>query len=47
MTLRHLSKKSGVPELKPDQYELGKSEITLEHLLKVACVLRVRLVSLF
>jgi transcriptional regulator with XRE-family HTH domain len=47
MTLRKLSKKSGVPEHRIDQYELGKNEITLDHLLKIACVLRVRLTSLF
>lgn len=38
MTLRKLSRLSGVPEHKLDQYELGKNEIRLEELLKVACV---------
>jgi transcriptional regulator with XRE-family HTH domain len=47
MTLRYLSKKSGVPEFLLDQYELGKNQIGLGDLLKIACVLKVRLTSLF
>lgn len=39
MTLRKLSRLSGVPEHKLDQYELGKNEIGLEELVRVACVL--------
>jgi transcriptional regulator with XRE-family HTH domain len=47
MTLRYLARKSGVPEHKLDQYEIGKNEIGLDDLLKIACVLKVRLTSLF
>lgn len=41
MTLRYLSKKSGVREDKIDQFELGKNGISLEAMLRVACVLEV------
>lgn len=46
MTLRYLSRKSGVPENKIDQYELGKNDIVLEHILKLACVLKIEIQSL-
>jgi len=39
MPLKKLAKLSGVPEHLLDHYELGKNEIALEHLLRVACVL--------
>ena len=41
MTLRKLSRLSGIPEFKLDHYELGKNEIRLDELLKIACVLGV------
>jgi transcriptional regulator with XRE-family HTH domain len=42
MTLKKLSHLSGVPEDKLDQYELGKNEIRLDQLLKIACSLEMR-----
>lgn len=41
MTLRYLSKKSGVPELRIDHYELGKNNLDFVHLVKIACTLEV------
>jgi len=41
MPLRKLARLSGVPELLLDHYELGKNEIRLDELLKIACVLEV------
>jgi transcriptional regulator with XRE-family HTH domain len=46
MTLRTLSKKSDVPEYLIDQYELGKNQIGLEQLLRIACVLGIKAESL-
>jgi len=39
MPLKKLARASGVPEEKLDQYELGKSEITLQDLLRIACAI--------
>ncbi len=39
MPLHKLARLSGVNERLLDQYELGKGEITLHHLLKIACAL--------
>lgn len=41
MPLKKLARLSGVPEGKLDQYELGKNEITLEEILKVACAVNI------
>lgn len=46
MTLRKLSRLSGIPELLIDHYELGKNEITLEHMLRVGCVLGIDAIGL-
>lgn len=43
MTLKKLSHLSGVPEDKLDHYELGKNDVSLEHLLRIACVLKVEM----
>ena len=40
MTIRKLSLLSGIPEHRLDQYELGKNEIRLDELLKLACALK-------
>lgn len=40
LTLRKLSQLSGVPEWRIDQYELGKGEIKLEDMLRLACALK-------
>lgn len=37
--LARLARASGVAQAKIDQYELGKSEIRLDELLKLACAL--------
>jgi transcriptional regulator with XRE-family HTH domain len=39
MPLKKLAKLSGVSELLLDHYELGKNEIGLDELLKIACAL--------
>lgn len=39
MSLKKLARLSGVPEARLDQYELVRNQITLEDLLKVACVI--------
>jgi len=39
--LRRLAKLISLPEALIDQYELGKDEIRLDHLLKIACALGV------
>jgi DNA-binding Xre family transcriptional regulator len=41
MPLGVLSAKSEIPRDKLDHYELGKGEITLDHMLKIACLLDV------
>lgn len=46
MTLRKLAKLTGVSELLLDHYELGKSEISLDALLRIACALDVELSGL-
>ncbi len=46
LTLRKLSRLNGIPECLLDQYELGKNEIRLEEVLKISCVLEVRLSKL-
>lgn len=47
MTLRHLSRKSGVPEFKIDQFELGKNNISVEEMVRLGCVLGVRAEEIF
>ena len=41
MPLKKLARLSGVPERLLDHYELGKNEIGLDELLKIACALEV------
>lgn len=38
LTLQKIAKCSGVPLEKLDQYEIGKNEISVADLLKIACV---------
>jgi transcriptional regulator with XRE-family HTH domain len=40
LPLAKLSRLSGVSEAMIDQYELGKHQIPLEHLLRIACALK-------
>ncbi len=44
--LPRLAKLTSLPELLIDHYELGKNEVRLDHLLKIACALNVDLVAL-
>lgn len=44
--LGRLAKQSGLPEERLDRYELGKNEIRLDELLKLACALDVPLAAL-
>ena len=46
MQLRKLAKITGISELLLDHYELGKNEIALEEMLKIACALRVPITEL-
>ncbi len=46
LTLRKLAKLTGISESLLDQYELGKNEIALHEMLKIACALRVPVVEL-
>ncbi|MDE3061189.1 MAG: helix-turn-helix domain-containing protein [Pseudomonadota bacterium] len=46
MPLRKLSRLSGVSERLLDHYELGKNEICLDELLKIACALEIGLKEL-
>lgn len=46
LTLRKLAKLTGISEGLLDQYELGKDEIRLDALLKIACALRVPVAEL-
>lgn len=39
ITLKKMSKRTGIPEHSLDHYELGKGEIPLDQLIKIACVL--------
>lgn len=41
MPLHKLALATGVPVLKLDHYELGKSEIPFDHALRIACALDV------
>ncbi len=41
LSLQKLSRLTGVPEERLDQYELGKGTILIEHMLKIACALEV------
>jgi len=40
MPLRKLSRLTGIPEALLDQFELGKDDIRLEGLVKIACALK-------
>ncbi len=44
--LPRLAKLTSLSELLIDHYELGKNEVRLDHLLKIACALNVRLDAL-
>ena len=46
MPLRKLAKLTGVSELLLDHYELGKNEIALDEMLKIACALNVDITEL-
>ena len=46
LPLRKLARLTGVSELLLDHYELGKNEIGLDELLKIACALEVELKEL-
>lgn len=46
MPLRTLARLSGVPEHRLDHYELGKNEIRLDELLRIACALDAEAVEL-
>jgi transcriptional regulator with XRE-family HTH domain len=46
MPLPKLANMSGVPIEKIDHYELGKNEIPLDHILRIACALDVEVASL-
>ncbi|MBI1275180.1 helix-turn-helix domain-containing protein [bacterium] len=41
MPLHKLSRLTGIPERLLDHYELGKNEIRLDEMLKIACVLQI------
>jgi transcriptional regulator with XRE-family HTH domain len=43
LPLRKLSRLTGVPELLLDHYELGKKEIRLDEMLKIACALGIEI----
>jgi len=47
MPLRKLSQLTGISELLLDHYELGKNEIRLDDMLKIACTLKVAVDQLF
>jgi hypothetical protein len=46
LPLRKLSCLTGVPEHVLDYYELGKGEIRLDEMLKIACILKVEIKAL-
>jgi hypothetical protein len=46
LTLRKLAKLTGLSELLLDHYELGKNEIALDEMLKIACALGVPVTEL-
>lgn len=46
LTLRKLSRLTGLPEERLDHYELGKSNLDFAHLVKIACVLEVAVTEL-
>ncbi|PZP85292.1 MAG: hypothetical protein DI582_06270 [Azospirillum brasilense] len=46
LTLRKLAKLTGISESWLDHYELGKNEIALDEMLKIACALCVPVVEL-
>lgn len=46
MPLRKLARLTGISELLLDHYELGKNEITLDEMLKIACALNVDITEL-
>ena len=47
MALRKLAAASGVADALIEKYEIGKDDIQLHELLKIACVLDVRVSALF
>ena len=47
MPLHKLSKLSNIPEKSLDFYELGKGEINIMEMLKIACILQVGTKELF
>lgn len=46
LTLCKLSRLTGIPERLLDHYELGKNEIALDEMLKIACALHVPVTEL-
>lgn len=46
LPLRKLARLTGVPERLLDHYELGKNEIGLDELLKIACALEIEIKEL-
>lgn len=46
MPLRKLARLTGISELLLDHYELGKNEIALDEMLKIACALNVDITEL-
>ena len=46
MPLKKLARLSGVSEQLLDHFELGKNEIALDELLKIACALEIRMQEL-
>ena len=46
LTLRKLSRLTGISEVLLDHYELGKNEIALDEMLKIACALGVPVMEL-
>jgi len=46
LLLRKVAASSGIPEGLIDRYELGKNEIRLDELLRIACVLDIRIGAL-
>ena len=46
LTLHRLQKLSGIPLQSLDHYELGKGEISVDNLLKIACVFETDIIAL-
>lgn len=46
ISLHRLENRTGIPAQLLDYYELGKSEVSLQALLKIACALRAEIIEL-